>query len=361
MAEAIGKLVDFVAVNWLNLAVSLGITGGLIAVMLLVVPRIINRIDRMTPSELNLTYWRLLVAPVCWVIAIVGVYATIVQFPIAEAALNKVNVALAVTLTTACVYAGLRVFNVAIWNYYRNLRDTRDPRATYVGGIRKVVNIAILIIAALIITGQLGYEITPLLASLGIAGLAVALALQDSLSNLFSGFYLMLDQPVRPGDYVQLEGGQEGFVEEIGWRATRIRPFNNNLVIIPNSKLSESVIVNWHQPVPEMSVYVWCGVGYGSDLDKVERVAIEVGHQVQDRMEGTNKEWEPIVRFKEFGESNINFVTVLRVTDPTQRFAVEHEFIKALFRRFNEEGIEISFPMRTVIMRQEQAKSSPES
>jgi len=178
--------------------------------------------------------------------------------------------------------------------------------------------------------------------------------LQDSLSNFFSGFYLMLDQPIRPGDYIQLEDGQEGFVEEIGWRATRIRPFDNNLVIIPNSKLADSVIINWHQPVPEMSVYVWCGVAYHSDLDEVERIAIEVAHQVQDRMEGTNKEWDPIVRFKKFGDSNIDFVTVLRVLDPTQRFVVEHEFMKALFRRFNEEGIEIAFPMRTVIMREDQ-------
>ncbi|MCK4324666.1 MAG: mechanosensitive ion channel, partial [Armatimonadetes bacterium] len=111
---------------------------------------------------------------------------------------------------------------------------------------------------------------------------------------------------------------------------------------------------NWHQPVPEMSVYIRCGVAYHSDLDEVERIAIEVAHQVQDRMEGTNREWDPIVRFKEFGDSNIDFVTVLRVLDPTQRFVVEHEFMKALFRRFNEEGIEIAFPMRTVIMRGDQ-------
>ena len=348
------QLAEFVASHWIDLAIPLGITGGLIVVVLLVVPRVINRIDRMTPVEIKLTYWRLLVAPVCWIIGIVGLYSTILQFPLSEENTSRVNMGLAVAMTLVAVYTALRVFNSTITTYYQQLREIHDPRTAYVGLIHKIINITVIALAGLIIASQLGLKITPLLASLGIAGLAVALALKDSLSNMFAGFYLMLDQPVRPGDYVHIESGEEGFVEEIGWRATRIRPFDNNLVIVPNAKLADSVIINWHQPVPEMSVYVWCGVAYHSDLDEVERIAIEVAHQVQDRMEGTNKEWDPLVRFKKFGDSNIDFVTVLRVLDPTQRFVVEHEFIKALFRRFNEEGIEISFPMRTVIMRGEQ-------
>ncbi len=353
MAQPIANLAAFIATHWVNLAIPLGVTGGLIVVVLLVVPRVINRIDRMTPVEIKLTYWRLLVAPLCWIIAVVGIYATIIQFEMSEGSTDKITVALAIALTLAFVYAGLRVFNTAMRGHHQNLREVHDPRAAYVGGLRKIINIVIIVVAALLIANQLNLKITPLLASLGIVGLAVALAMQDTLSNFFSGFYLMLDQPIRPGDYIQLDTGQEGFVQEIGWRATRIRPFNNNLVIVPNSKLADSVIINWHQPVPEMSVYIRCGVAYHSDLDEVERIAKEVGHQVQDRVEGTNREWDPVVRFKEFGDSNITFVTVLRVTDPTQRFLLEHEFMKALFRRFNEEGIEISFPMRTVIMREE--------
>ncbi len=359
MVDAILNLASFLATHWIELAIPLGVTSGLIVVVLLVVPRVINRIDRMTPVEINLTYWRLLVAPICWIIAIVGAYATIIQFEMSEAAKHKVSVALAVALTLAFVYAGLRVFNTAMRGYHQNLRDVHDPRAAYVGGLRKIINIVIITVGALLIANQLSLEITPLLASLGIAGLAVALALQDTLSNLFSGFHLMLDQPIRPGDYVQLDAGHEGFVEEIGWRATRIRPFDNNLVIIPNAKLADSVIINWHQPVPEMSVYAACGVGYDSDLDEVERIAKEVAGQVQDRVPGSARSWKPVVWFKEFGDSNINFVTVLRLKDPTQKYELEHEFIKALFRRFNEEGIEISFPMRTVIMREEPPPARP--
>jgi small-conductance mechanosensitive channel len=340
-------------VQWTDLVVPLGITAGLIAVVVVVVPRVIDRIDRMAPVDIRLTYWRLLVAPLCWTIGSVGLYVTVLLLPLSDTNRHRIDVALAVVLTVVVVYAVLRVLNTALGTYHAELRQLRDARAAYVGGIRKIANIVVIVVGALIITGQLGLEIGPALAGLGIAGLAVALALQDTLSNFFSGFYLMLDQPIRPGDYVELDGGQEGFVEEIGWRNTRIRPFSNNLVIIPNAKLAESVIVNWHQPVPEMSVYIWCGVAYHSDLEEVERVAIEVGREVQSRVEGTNRDWDPIVRFKEFADSNITFVTVLRVFDPTQRFLLEHEMIKALFRSFNEQGIEISFPMRTVVMREE--------
>ncbi len=341
--------------QWVEVAIPLGVTVGLIVVIRLVVPWVLRRIDERTPQEIDLTYWHLLVAPLCWIVAIVGVYATLLQLPLSAVYINKINVGLAIALTGAVVYGALRVFNAATEKYRRRLVAVRDQRAIYVGMVKKIVNIVVLVIAVMIILDQTDYEITPLLASLGIAGIAVGLALQDTLSNLFAGFYLMLDQPIRPGDYIQLDSGEEGFVEEIGWRNTRIRPWANNLIVIPNAKLAESVLTNWHLPVPEMSVYVRCGVSYHSDLDEVERVAIEVGREVMSRVEGTAEDWEPIVRFKEFGDSNINFVVVLRVNDPTVRYPLEHEYIKALFRRFNQEGIEISFPMRTVIMRSEQA------
>ncbi len=129
------QLAEFVASHWIDLAIPLGVTGGLIVVVLLVVPRIINRIDRMTPVEIKLTYWRLLVGPLCWIIGIVGLYSMILQFPLSEEHTSRVNVALAVAITLAVVYAALRVFNVATRTYYQELREVRDPRATYVGGL----------------------------------------------------------------------------------------------------------------------------------------------------------------------------------------------------------------------------------
>jgi len=187
--------------------------------------------------------------------------------------------------------------------------------------------------------------------------LAVALALQDTLSNLFAGIYMMVDRPVTVGDFIKLESGEEGFVEEIGWRNTKVRMWANNIVIIPNSKLSQSVLTNYYLPHQEMSVYVRCGVAYDSDLEHVERVCVEVAKEVMARVEGSATDWQPAVRFKEFADFSINFLVVLRVTDFAAQYLLAHEYIKALHRRFDREGIEIPFPIRTVIMHPPTAKA----
>ncbi|NIM06104.1 MAG: mechanosensitive ion channel [Armatimonadetes bacterium] len=216
---------------------------------------------------------------------------------------------------------------------------------------RKAVNILILAVGILYILRMLEVDISPLLAGGAIGGLAIALALQDTLSNFFAGIYLAIDKPLSEGDFIKLESGEEGFVEEIGWRNTKVRLWANNIVVIPNSKLSQSVITNYFLPQQEMSVYVWCGVAYDSDLQRVEDVAVEVAKQVMQQVEGSSLDWEPVVRWKEFGDFAITFVTILRVREFGVQYALASEFVKALHRRFKKEGIEIPFPIRTVIMK----------
>lgn len=129
--------------------------------------------------------------------------------------------------------------------------------------------------ASLLVLSALGISITPFIASLGIGSMAVALAMQDTLSNAFAGVHIMIDKPIGRGDYIGLDDGREGFVEAVGWRSTRLRLFSNNIVIIPNSKLAGSVITNYEMPEARASVKIDCGVHYDSDLDHVERVVIE--------------------------------------------------------------------------------------
>jgi len=193
-----------------------------------------------------------------------------------------------------------------------------------------------------------GISITPLVASLGVGSLAVALAFQDTLSNFFAGVYMMIDKPVRVGDFIRLEGGQEGFVSEIGWRSTRLRLLPDNTIIIPNNKLVGSVITNFHLPAPEMSVVVEVGVDYGSDLARVERVTCEVARGVLERVEGAVADYEPKVRFHTFAESSINFSVSLRAKSYTDQYLICHEFIKALSERYRQEGIVIPYPLRTI-------------
>jgi len=196
----------------------------------------------------------------------------------------------------------------------------------------------------------LGISITPLLASLGVGSVAVALALQDTLSNFFSGLYILIDRPMRPGDFVQLDPDTQGHVVKIGWRSTQVKLLSNNIVVIPNSKLAASQFTNFDLPEKETAVLVQAGVSYGSDLVKVERVTIEVAKKVLSEVQGGVTSFEPFIRYHTFGDSSINFTVILRAKHFTDNYLLKHEFIKALHARYRSENIEIPFPQRTIHM-----------
>jgi len=154
-----------------------------------------------------------------------------------------------------------------------------------------------------------------------------------------------------------LESGQEGYVMQIGWRSTRVRMLPNNILIVPNTKLVSSQITNFYLPETEMAVLVQVGVSYQSDLEKVERVTIEVAKQVLQEVEGGVKEFDPFIRYHTFSDFSINFTVILRAKEYVSKYLITHEFIKRLHRRYQQEGIEIPFPIRTVYMKSEISKS----
>jgi len=200
---------------------------------------------------------------------------------------------------------------------------------------------------------QLGVSIAPILTALGVGGLAVALALQDTLGNLFAGIHIILSRQVHVGDYIKLDTGAEGTVADINWRNTTIRAQANNLVVIPNSKLASAIVTNFQMPEPEQSLVIPVGVAYGSDLAKVEQVTIEVARDVQRSVEGAIPEFEPFIRYHTLGESAVQLSTILRIRSFDAQFIVKHEFIRRLHDRYRAEGIEIPFPQRVVRIERE--------
>ena len=178
---------------------------------------------------------------------------------------------------------------------------------------RVIVRVGVLVVGSMIILDTLNISITPMLASLGVGGLAVGLALSGTLSNLFAGMQVISDRPIRVGEFIRLESGEQGYVTEIGWRATKIRMLPNNTVIIPNYKISESIITNYYQPTQEMAVLVQVGVHYNSDLEHVERVTCEVGKEIQQTVPGGHTDFDPFIRYHTFDNSSINFTVILRV------------------------------------------------
>jgi len=200
----------------------------------------------------------------------------------------------------------------------------------------------------LIFLDSIGISITPILASLGVGSLAVALALQDTLANLFAGLYMIADKPIEPGHMIRLPGGEEGYVTRVGWRSTWIRMPQNNMLILPNSKLAGNTIINYDLPQPDITVTVTVGVHYASDLDAVERVTLEVARDVQRTVQGAVPDAEPAVRYQGFADSSIQFQVALRASDFPGTAVVRHEFVKRLQRRYRSEGIVVPYPVRTL-------------
>ena len=211
-------------------------------------------------------------------------------------------------------------------------------------------------IGLLILLSTLGISITPIVASLGITSLAVALALQPTLENFFSGVQIVIDKPFRVGDFIELDSGEQGFVDKIGWRSTWIRMLPNNTVIMPNSLLSKSKVINYFYPEKELSVPVEVGVHYSSDLEHVEAVCLEVAREILNTHKWGVPSYETFVLFHTFDSSSINLTVMLRAKEYFNRFWIKSAFIKALHKRFAEEGIVIPFPIRAINTEQEKAK-----
>ncbi len=240
--------------------------------------------------------------------------------------------------------------SLSLW-YLENVaeRTSSDLDDRIMAQVRRFVPLVGYSVGILLSMDLLGVSITPLIAGLGIAGIAVALALQPTLGNLFSGTYLAIEGELNEGDFVELEGGPSGFVVDTGWRSTKIRDRFNNMIMIPNSHLVDSILTNYYSYSKAMTVLVACGVSYESDLHRVEEVALEVARQVRDDLEEAVDEFEPVVRFTAFGDSNIDFVVLMQAVDRAASFAVRHETIKRVHTRFNKEGIEINYPVRRLV------------
>ncbi|MBI4041023.1 MAG: mechanosensitive ion channel family protein [Deltaproteobacteria bacterium] len=214
--------------------------------------------------------------------------------------------------------------------------------------ISTLVHVVILIFVVLFILNALGISITPFLASLGIGSLAVALALQDTLKNVFAGVYLLMDRPISKGDLISLEDGQQGFVEAIGWRSTRLKLFSEDILIIPNSNLASSMITNHELPSEVSSLKITCGVHYDSDLEKVEKVVLEEANSIQVEHPAGLESYKPVFGFYEFSELSVLFFVRLGVKHHADQATLKSEFIKKLHQRFACEGIVIPFTGRTV-------------
>ncbi|MFH1500550.1 MAG: mechanosensitive ion channel family protein [archaeon] len=207
-----------------------------------------------------------------------------------------------------------------------------------------VLKISLIVIAILYVLALWGVQITPLLAGLGIAGLAIALALQPILSNIFSGAAIVLDKTVRVGDLVYLDQNTKGRIDKVNLRSTRIVTFDNELIIVPNNKLADSMIQNVALPEPKSRVVVPFSVAYGSKIEKVKKVVLD---EVK-KIEHVERDPEPLVRFLEMGDSSLNFKAYFYVDSFENRFKAIDEANTKIYNALNKNKITIPFPQLDV-------------
>jgi small-conductance mechanosensitive channel len=243
-------------------------------------------------------------------------------------------------------------------NLVRTHGPTLDAALPTTTLTENLIRIVVITLGLLVILNGLGLSITPMLTALGVGGLAVALALQDTLANLFAGFYLTVAKQIRIGNYIRLSSGEEGYLVDIDWRASRLRQLSNNTVLVPNAKLSQSIITNYHLPDQELAVVIEASVDYASDLDRVEKIATDVARDVMQNVPGGVPGFEPFVRYHTFGDPGVGFSVILRAQEFVDQHLIKHEFVKRLHRRFASEGIAI--PIKALVQRHDAPALPPQ-
>jgi small-conductance mechanosensitive channel len=312
---------------------------------------VILRLTDWLPSNVNSRLVRGARFPLTLALVLVGGYLA-VTIPLnltadQQETIDRAAILLAIVLGVVAVASLVSSgFDWYIHHLSHRTESSLDERLLPL--FRRIAVVLVYGLGAMMIINQLGQDITPLIAGLGLGGLAVALALQPTLSNLFAGTYVVTEGVVKPGDYVEMENGIAGYVMDVSWRSTRIRTFYNNLVIVPNSRFAETIITNYQEPTPAMNIIVTGGVSLDSDLYHVEQVCRDVMNEVLETSVHGVKGFGSWFGFDKFGESNAEFWLFLQAKDRIASFGLRTDLMERLRERFREEGIVINYPVRSL-------------
>ncbi len=342
--------------EWLETAIASGVALGGVAIALVLavtITRVVHTFTRSTESQLDDRLAARLRTPFVLLISVwaLATAAGTVSY-VADHGASVRRAAVAISVLVVAIAIRRVLLEVLDWQVARpGLSGRLHPGSVPL--ISRGLTILIFASALLILLDTLGIAISPLLAGLGIGGLAVALALQPLLANVFASSYMLSDSSIRIGDWVEIEGGPTGYVDDIGWRATRVRSFDNNVVIVPNSTLADSTVTNYSLTAMEADARVVVGVAYEEDLDRVEQVCRDVMLALRDEWPTTVKDHESVCAYQGFGDSNIDILLKMRCQTWADSFALRHELIKRIHSRFVAEGITINYPARRLFMQEQ--------
>lgn len=282
--------------------------------------------------------------PICWSVFWFGILHALTISPLRDPwQVTLPQVAQSMILIIWLI-AMFRIFNWIVDYYLSGAHERGKIGKDLFMLMKNVLRVLVIIAGLLWLLAIWQINLTPLFASAGIAGIAVALAAKDTLANFFGGISIFMDNTYKVGEYIILESGERGEVVEIGIRSTRMKTRDDVIVTIPNSIIANSKIINESAPIPRFRIRVPVGVAYGSDLENVENVLLAVT-AANDNIE---KYPEPRVRLRTFADSSVNFELLCWVKDPRDKGLETHNLLKAAYKAFEEHAITIPFPQRDV-------------
>ena len=318
----------------------------------------LGRLTRRTQGTLDEELLNVVRGPVVLFIALTGLFLALLiltnlespRYALLAGYDDQIRRAWLVVVIAEVAYLLYHLLDATMTWYIQSVAQTTETQLDdrLLPPLKRIMPLLVYSLGFLMALSVLNIPISPILAGLGIGGLAVALAVQPTLANFFAGTYVVTEGELNVGDYIELQGGPSGYVMEVGWRSTKIRSMYNNLVIIPNSQMANSIVTNYYSPEPSMNVLVYCGVSYDSDLNVVENVVREASQTLVNESEYA-VDGEPWFGFDEFGDSNISFWVFVQAKDRLGSFYLTSDLVKVIHSRLTAEGIEINYPVRKLV------------
>ncbi|MBI3035500.1 mechanosensitive ion channel family protein [Candidatus Woesearchaeota archaeon] len=320
-------------------------------IVVFVSQKIILKLTKKTKTDIDDLIVAKTSKPISLILLLVGLRLAIIPHPIRQNILDIFENLISTLIIATVTYIVAAVFNILISNWGRKFASKTESKVDdeVVVLFQKFSRISVSFIGIIFILDVWGIKVGPLLASLGIAGIAVAFALQNTLGNIFGGVSLIVDRSITVDDFIRLDDGTEGFVTDIGLRSTKIKSRDGDLIIIPNGKLADSKIYNYHKPMPTTRVTVEFGVKYGSDVEKVKKVVLaEISS-----MKNILKEPAPKVLFHELGDFALKFKAFFWVSSIEKKIDAKEDALTSVYNALEINKIGIPFPTRTVYLKNE--------
>jgi len=317
-----------------------------------------SKITSFTATDLDDRILKRVTPSVSLLLTFLGIYFAFRTLPLHEKIFRLLSGGLYVSIVVIVCILIYRVLHESLLWYAERQQDGENGvfSRQMAPIVEKVTMLFIIGGALMVVLKHFNYDILSLVTALGIGSLAIGMAAKDTLAHVISGFTLMIDRPFRIGDRIQLASGQVGDVQDIGLRSTKIKTLDNQLLIIPNSDLCNTILTNQAFPDNRIKGRINVGVSYGSDADQVKELLVQLALEVEDVLQDP----VPEAFFVSFGDSALNMSLFFWVEEYAKLFATTDKINSKILARFREQGIEIPFPIRTIKLNHEQGTQTPQ-